>query len=311
MSPLIPSSLRLPALTLAAIVLVGCSESSVAPTSSRLSPIGGPSLDQIDANGYIYACKDGGLPGTYHFHMDVQGGGTLINVFGPDASVDFDGVNRACAFMAYVPDATTWGLGVSATVTMTEVQIPTGMIVDSVLVFNSTTGIFEHYLLTNPVSHTFAFGSRLWFKYFNSTTPPPPPPPPGGNQGCTPGYWKQKQHFDSWVGTGYTTSQLLSTVFTVPAGYTLSNKGMGTYSMLDALSFQGGSTLSGKAEILLRAAVAGLLNAGKSNIAYGMTTAQIVSGVNAALASNNATTITNLATAIDGLNNGQGGCPLN
>ena len=24
-------------------------------------------------------------------------------------------------------------------------------------------------------------------------------PPPGG-EGCTPGFWKQDQHFDSWVG---------------------------------------------------------------------------------------------------------------
>ncbi len=24
-------------------------------------------------------------------------------------------------------------------------------------------------------------------------------PPPGG-EGCTPGFWKQRQHFDSWVG---------------------------------------------------------------------------------------------------------------
>ncbi len=33
----------------------------------------------------------------------------------------------------------------------------------------------------------------------------------GGGQGCTPGYWKQTQHFDSW--NGFTPNQLFSSVF--------------------------------------------------------------------------------------------------
>jgi hypothetical protein len=44
-------------------------------------------------------------------------------------------------------------------------------------------------------------------------TPPPeetPTPTPGG-EGCTPGYWKAPQHFDSWVG--YSPNQLFSSVF--------------------------------------------------------------------------------------------------
>ena len=130
-----------------------------------------------------------------------------------------------------------------------------------------------------------------------------------GNQGCTPGYWKQTQHFDSWLATGYTTSQLLSTVFTVPATDVLNGTPMGSYSLLSALSFKGGSTVSGKAQILLRAGVAALLNAGNPSVAYALTTSQIVSAVNAALASGDLTTITNEATALDKYNNG--GCTLN
>ena len=38
------------------------------------------------------------------------------------------------------------------------------------------------------------------------------PPPPGG-EGCTPGFWKQDQHFDSWVGFAPTDS--FETVFGV------------------------------------------------------------------------------------------------
>ncbi len=35
---------------------------------------------------------------------------------------------------------------------------------------------------------------------------------PPGPQGCTPGYWKQSQHFDSWPAP-YTPSTLFSSVF--------------------------------------------------------------------------------------------------
>jgi hypothetical protein len=130
---------------------------------------------------------------------------------------------------------------------------------------------------------------------------------PVGNQGCTPGYWKQSQHFDSWVG--YTPSQLISSVFTVPAAYTVTGSPMGGYTLLQGLSFKGGSTLSAKAQILMRAAIAGLLSS--TSVNYGMTTAALISNVNAALASMDENTILTLATQLDGLNNALGGCPLN
>ena len=48
-------------------------------------------------------------------------------------------------------------------------------------------------------------------------------PPPGG-EGCTPGFWKQDQHFDSWVGFAPTDS--FETVFGVDV--TLRAGGQGT-----------------------------------------------------------------------------------
>ena len=128
-----------------------------------------------------------------------------------------------------------------------------------------------------------------------------------GTQGCTPGYWKQTQHFASWVPTGYTQGQLLSSVFTIGSDYSP----LGNSSLLDALSFGGGSTLSDKAQILLRAAVSALLNAGNPSVAYALTTSQIVTQVNSALASEDPNVITNLATSLNNFNNGNGGCPLN
>jgi hypothetical protein len=132
---------------------------------------------------------------------------------------------------------------------------------------------------------------------------------PIGNQGCTPGYWKQSQHFDSWVG--YTQSQLISSVFTVPGAYSLKGTPMGNFTLLQGLSFKGGSTLSDKAQILFRAAISALLNSSNPSVNYGMTTAQIISAVNAALASLDENQILTLAAQLDGLNNALGGCPLN
>jgi hypothetical protein len=124
-----------------------------------------------------------------------------------------------------------------------------------------------------------------------------------GNQGCTPGYFKQRQHFDSW--TGYTTSEPVSLVFTgvLPS--------LAAESLLDALQGGGGPGLAGAETILLRAAVAALLNAGNTNVSYPLTTADIISEVNAALATGDRDTILTLATRLDNFNNGPGGCPLN
>jgi hypothetical protein len=129
-----------------------------------------------------------------------------------------------------------------------------------------------------------------------------PPPPPGG-QGCTPGYWKN--HTDSWPPTGYSPSQKVQSVFSQASNFST----LGNSSLLDALSFQGGDTLQGGAEILLRAGVSALLNAAHSNVSYPRTTASVISDVNSALASGNRDTMISLAAKLDADNNL--GCPLN
>ncbi len=122
-------------------------------------------------------------------------------------------------------------------------------------------------------------------------------------QGCTPGYWKQSQHFDSW--TGFSRSQTLESVFDVP-----NVLGMDNVSLLDALDGGGGSGVEGAAEILFRAAVAALLNAAQpdSTLAYPLTTTQVINQVNAALATLDRGTILELAARLDRFNNA--GCPL-
>ncbi len=130
--------------------------------------------------------------------------------------------------------------------------------------------------------------------------PPPPPPPPPAGEGCTPGYWKN--HLGSWPPTGYAPNQTLASVF--------ANTGtLGSSTLLQALKFGGGSSLTAKKQILLRAAVASLLNAAHPGVAFGDSAADVISAVNAALGSTTSGPVLALATELDDQNNG--GSPLN
>ncbi|MBA2488564.1 MAG: hypothetical protein H0V36_04470 [Chloroflexi bacterium] len=129
-----------------------------------------------------------------------------------------------------------------------------------------------------------------------------------GNEGCTPGYWKQAQHFDSWEE--YSPSTTLASVFTLPAYFASSEYGDDTF--LEALNYGGGSGLTSKARQLLRAAVAAFLNAASEDVGYPYRRfsdpGNMLASVNSALASQNQTTITNLKDDLDAKNNL--GCPL-
>lgn len=97
------------------------------------------------------------------------------------------------------------------------------------------------------------------------------PPPPGG-EGCTPGYWKQPQHLDSWVATGYAPTDIYSSVFGVGPNVTL----------LEALNFNGAGAT---ATALAKHSTAALLNAAHPDVDYDFTVAQVIAAVQAAFAS--------------------------
>ncbi len=135
----------------------------------------------------------------------------------------------------------------------------------------------------------------------NTPVPPTATPTPVVLEGCTPGYWKQDQHFDSWVT--YSQNQTIGSVFDVP-GTTFDS-----VTLLAALDGGGGSGIEGATRILLRAAVASLLNA-SGDVSFQYSEAQIVSMVNTALATGDRDAILALADTLDAANN-QGECPLN
>lgn len=146
----------------------------------------------------------------------------------------------------------------------------------------------NHYgVSTASVNVSNATGGFIWFKFV------PREVPPSGGQGCTPGYWKQSQHFGSWTAP-YTPTTAFSSVF--------ANAFPGM-NLLQVLS-QGG----GGMKALGRHAVAALLNTASASVSYDLTTAQVIASFNTAYASGDAGTIEAQKNTFDMLNNL--GCPL-
>lgn len=148
-------------------------------------------------------------------------------------------------------------------------------------------------------------GSTTSGVYIPACTPTPTFTPTPGNQGCSPGFWKQPQHFMFW-GCGYAPNTLVSSVglLTDICGCDFSS-----LKMLQALNGSSGNTICDAQAKLYQMAVAALLNA-CSTVEYPLTTPQIVSEVNATLASCSRDMILNEASRLNGFNNGPGGCPL-
>jgi hypothetical protein len=130
----------------------------------------------------------------------------------------------------------------------------------------------------------------------------------GDGEGCTPGYWKNhaglekkngKFQRDAWTPTGFDPDDWLDDVFAAAGTYF----GDDMVTLHDGLKLQGGSGPEGAAEILMRAAVAALLNAAHPDVSYSRTTAQVIGETNAALASGDRDTMLILAADFDFENN--------
>jgi hypothetical protein len=99
-----------------------------------------------------------------------------------------------------------------------------------------------------------------------------PPPPPGSTQGCTPGYWRQPQHFGNWTApySPESPATLFGDVFA---------DDFGGKSLLQVVWLGGGGE-----NALGRHAVAALLNAASGDVDYPYTPAEVITLVNLALA---------------------------
>lgn len=126
-----------------------------------------------------------------------------------------------------------------------------------------------------------------------------------GDNGCTPGYWKQEHHFDSWPFP-YGPDTLLRDVFVTSNVLYVPDD-----TFLEALNYGGGPGVGGATQILLRAAVAALLNAEALGTAFEDEPDQVIDTTVDRLESQWRPTILTRATYFDSINNGPDGCPLN
>jgi hypothetical protein len=100
-----------------------------------------------------------------------------------------------------------------------------------------------------------------------------------GNQGCTPGYWKQDQHFGNWapaVPTGIKATRFFD-VFTVcdQNGNGCTYQGLpASLTLLEALKLNGGGFYA-----LARHAAAAYLNAISTDVAYSIKRTDIITNV--------------------------------
>jgi len=114
--------------------------------------------------------------------------------------------------------------------------------------------------------------------------------PPGG-EGCTPGYWKQSHHFDSYPA-GYAPGQLFDTYF---------ENAFPGMTLLQVLQ-QGGGGL----KALGRHTVAALLNSASTGVEYDLTTSEVVSMFDAAFPGGDYEGLKNVFAESN-----EDGCPLN
>lgn len=118
--------------------------------------------------------------------------------------------------------------------------------------------------------------------------------------GCTPGYWKQKQHLISWERTGFKPTDPFNKIF----GFTQYLKKNGTpYTLLEVMQELNGNGDPISTNLGFHA-VAALLNAAHPAVNYGYTAGEII-----AMCQKNISTPAKLKDSLAMMN--ERGCPLN
>jgi hypothetical protein len=271
------------AITFLLVGLAACSEAPSAPEAASLagrdaSWSGPPEPHVWDRT--VWVCKVG---------SDATFG---VTVDGVSTGVTHAVLDGNCEAL-YTQEA---GVDENHMVAVTELAAA-GQTLDSLKVETTRYGLIQSTTMltgtpTATVEVTWTKGAIL--TYYNSSEeppPPPPPPPPAGGEGCTPGYWKQAHHFDSWVG--YTPNMLFSDVF---------EDAFPGKTLLDVLKLGGGGL-----NALGRHTVAALLNTANAGVDYDIgSPVDVINAFNAAFPGSDYTT---LKDRFEGFN--EQGCPLN
>lgn len=279
-----------------AISLAACADTASGPvnllnSSEHFNLVTG-TLDGIP-EGAIQICKvaaGGGANGVnFTFTVtrngaDITGGNNVTVATGQCVNVanaaTANGSNTDAVVVTELAEPANWNL---TAITATRYQAAAGS--------PSNTGSDAVDLANQRATVNFNNDLAARVTFTNTFTPPPPPT---GNNGCTPGYWKQPHHFDSWDAS-YDPTDSFNATFGIGTNWFPNS-----FTLLDGLSIGGGQY-----KALARHAVAALLNAAEGF--YPLTEAQVIAAVQAAYA-NSALIESTKNTFEDG---NELGCPLN
>jgi hypothetical protein len=236
------------------ILLARCSTSN--PASPSPAAVAGESLivgettTSTPAFGQLKVCKVGNVSGTFTVSATPVSGGTATTLSPITVAAG------QCRVVAEDFDATS---GVGSNITVTETSA--GLQSISAQRIDLPHSVISSFSFTNGQT-VFLNSFHGYAVTFTNNVQPDPPPPPPGDEGCTPGYWKEPQHLINW--TGYAPGADFDTTFGV-------NFFTPNITLLQAARLGGGDL-----NALARHGVAALLNAASADVDYAYTTAQVL-----------------------------------
>lgn len=267
--------LRLPAAALFAVFAAACADTATSPDSFDAPAflVGDVTTANL-ARSEVRVCKYGS-----------NGNFTVTAPTGNVASIDI--ADGECKIVAE-------GIGPVKTATVVE-NLSSGQSVDQIVVTHGSASssvpfpsgtpdvtIFNDGRTTADGLYGLEHGTLI--EFYNTVRT-------GGGEGCTPGYWKQSQHFDSYPA-GILPTDLFSAYFeNAFPGMTLVQ-----------VAGQGGGGLNA----LGRHTVAAFLNASSTGVDYDLTATDVVNAFNAVFPGGD---YDGLKDIFEGYN--EQGCPLN
>lgn len=247
---------------LPALVVAACSDGP-----SPVSPID-PSFNVESSTPQgVEVCKAGPIGSTATFTVEATGGtitspATFVLDAQPFELGCVDGLNRIVVWVADSPRPDPL---VNTVVTVTEVDATSGIELDRIVAFGGLEGGQDIFPPETSASVTVNYdvGASIIFKNVGEPT--------GGVEGCTPGYWRQTQHFDSWT-LPYSPGLSFESVFGVDA--------FSGATLLEVVWLRGGGL-----NALGRHAVAALLSAASPGVDYPIDASEVITMFSEAYAS--------------------------
>lgn len=244
------------------IAVAGCSEAPLtAPSSTRAIDAGHALNASTDEPPRVVTlCKIGPVGTSGTFHVSATGGqllhGTTVTLAATDVTNPSGCIEVWKAVEPYVaPDRID-------TVTIRELSGAGGDVSEEIVTISALDGAAEFFAPVTEVAVRVSYFNAATVIFKNTSIVIDQP------QGCTPGFWKQAHHADSWQGYGPNTrfNRVFANAF---PGKTLR----------EVLQLRGGGL-----NALGRHTVAALLNAAHDEVAYGMTVDEVVQAFNQAYA---------------------------